>query len=163
NGLNVQAAAPLVSSLLGGALNAQSNGQISRVLVEDASGHTGNASQAIRGAAQARLSNGGYTFIDASTAAHRATSAGEVGSGWAPELAIAAPQAPADQAGDATVAYDVSDVVVITGAVVLASAPHDRQVRAIVDAIEEQLLELGAKPASREGQREGRWVLLDYV
>ncbi len=45
----------------------------------------------------------------------------------------------------------------------LASAPNDRQVKAIVDAIEEQLLELGAKPARREGQHEGRWVLLDYI
>ncbi|HEU5353776.1 MAG TPA: LCP family protein [Actinocrinis sp.] len=88
NALNIQAAAPIVSSLLGGALNTQNNGQISRVLVEDASGHTGNASQAIRGAAQARLSNGGYTFIDGSTAAHRATSVVEVGSDGAKTAAV---------------------------------------------------------------------------
>ena len=80
NELNVQAAAPIVSSLLGGALNTQNNGQISRVLVEDASGHTGIQSQAIRGAAQARLANSGYTFIDGSTVAHRSTSVIEVGS-----------------------------------------------------------------------------------
>ena len=36
---------------------------------------------------------------------------------------------------------------------------------AIVDAIEERLLELPekAKPVRREGERAGRWVLLDYV
>jgi ribosome-associated protein len=45
---------------------------------------------------------------------------------------------------------------------VLASAPNDRQVRAVVDAIEERLLQLGAKPVRREGERDGRWVLLDY-
>jgi hypothetical protein len=88
NALNVQAAAPIVSSLLGGALNTQNNGQISRVLVEDASGHTGIASQAIRGAAQARLSNGGYTFIDGSTVGHRATSVVEVGSDGAKSAAV---------------------------------------------------------------------------
>ena len=81
----------------------------------------------------------------------------------AKELAIAAAQAASDKLADDIVAYDVSDVFVITDAFVLASAPNDRQVRAIVDAIEEQLIELGAKPARREGQREGRWVLLDYI
>jgi len=81
----------------------------------------------------------------------------------AKELAIAAAQAASDKLADDIVAYDVSDVFVITDAFVLASAPNDRQVRAIVDAVEDRLLELGAKPARREGQQEGRWVLLDYI
>src|SRR5215831_18181163 len=79
------------------------------------------------------------------------------------ELAIAAAQAASDKVADDIVAYDVSDVFVITDAFVLASANSDRQVRAIVDGIEERLLELGAKPTRREGQEEGRWVLLDYL
>ena len=79
------------------------------------------------------------------------------------ELAIAAAQAASDKVADDIVAYDVSDVFVITDAFVLASANSDRQVRAIVDGIEERLLELGAKPARREGEQEGRWVLLDYI
>jgi ribosome-associated protein len=46
----------------------------------------------------------------------------------------------------------------------VASAPNDRQVKSIVDEIEERLSkELGAKPVRREGDREARWVLLDYV
>lgn len=81
----------------------------------------------------------------------------------ATELAIAAAQAASDKLADDIVAYDVSEVFVITDAFVLASAPNDRQVRAIVDGIEERLLTLGAKPARREGQAEGRWVLLDYL
>jgi ribosome-associated protein len=54
---------------------------------------------------------------------------------------------------------------VITDAFLLASAPNERQVTAIVDAIEEALLGLPekAKPVRREGERAGRWVLLDYV
>ena len=79
------------------------------------------------------------------------------------ELAIAAAQAASDKVADDIVAYDVSDVFVITDAFVLASANSDRQVRAIVDGIEEKLLEIGAKPARREGEQEGRWVLLDYI
>ena len=46
---------------------------------------------------------------------------------------------------------------------VIASAANERQVSAIVDAIEEAAAELGVKPVRREGEREGRWVLLDYV
>jgi ribosome-associated protein len=79
------------------------------------------------------------------------------------ELAIAAAQAASDKLADDIIAYDVSDVFVITDTFVLASAPTDRQVRAIVDGIEESLTGLGAKPARREGQQEGRWVLLDYL
>ena len=45
----------------------------------------------------------------------------------------------------------------------LCSAGNDRQVRAIVDEIEDRLREAGAKPVRREGERDGRWVLLDYV
>lgn len=80
------------------------------------------------------------------------------------ELISAAAQAAADKLAHDIVAYDVSDVLAITDAFLLASAPNDRQVKSIVDGIEEHLLkELGAKPARREGERDGRWVLLDYV
>ena len=59
---------------------------------------------------------------------------------------------------------DVSDQLVITDAFLLCSATNDRQVRAIVDEIEERLrIEADAKPVRREGEREGRWVLLDYI
>ena len=75
-----------------------------------------------------------------------------------------AAQAAADKLAHDIIAYDVSDVLAITDAFLLASAPSDRQVKAIVEGIEERLLaELGAKPARREGERDGRWVLLDYV
>jgi len=81
------------------------------------------------------------------------------------ELAMAAAQAAADKLANDVVAYDVSDQLAITDAFLLAAAPNERQVLAIVDAIEERLLELPekAKPVRREGERGGRWVLLDYV
>ncbi|MBL1067801.1 ribosome silencing factor [Streptomyces sp. 7-21] len=79
------------------------------------------------------------------------------------ELIEAAAQAAADKLAHDIIAYDVSDVLAITDAFLLASAPNDRQVRAIVEGIEERLRELGARPVRREGEREGRWVLLDYV
>jgi len=45
----------------------------------------------------------------------------------------------------------------------LCSASSPRQVRAVQDAIEERMIELGAKAVRREGMREGRWVLLDFA
>jgi ribosome-associated protein len=81
------------------------------------------------------------------------------------ELALTAAQAAADKKANDIVILDVADQLVITDAFLLASAPNERQVLAIVDAIEEQLAKLPekAKPVRREGERAGRWVLLDYV
>jgi ribosome-associated protein len=81
------------------------------------------------------------------------------------ELALAAAQAAADKKAQDIVIIDVAEQLVITDAFLIASAPNERQVQAIVDAIEERLLALPekAKPARREGERAGRWVLLDYV
>lgn len=81
------------------------------------------------------------------------------------ELALAAAQAAADKKANDIVILDVADQLVITDAFLLASAPNERQVLAVVDAIEERLLQLPekAKPVRREGERSGRWVLLDYV
>jgi ribosome-associated protein len=78
------------------------------------------------------------------------------------ELARAAALASADKLATDIVALDVSDQLVITDVFLVASAPNDRQVRAIVDGVEERLLQLSAKPVRREGQQEGRWVLLDF-
>ena len=81
------------------------------------------------------------------------------------ELALAAAQAAADKKAENIAILDVTDQLVITDAFLLASAPNERQVTAIVDAIEEALTKLPekAKPVRREGERAGRWVLLDYV
>jgi ribosome-associated protein len=80
------------------------------------------------------------------------------------QLVAVAAQAAADKLAHDIVAYDVSDVLSITDAFLLASAPNDRQVKSIVDEIEERLQkELGIKPVRREGDREARWVLLDFV
>jgi len=81
------------------------------------------------------------------------------------ELALAAAQAAADKKAENIVILDVGDQLVITDAFLVASAPNERQVLSIVDAIEERLLLLPekAKPVRREGERAGRWVLLDYI
>ncbi|WP_426566335.1 ribosome silencing factor [Angustibacter sp. McL0619] len=79
------------------------------------------------------------------------------------ELVLAAAHAAADKLATDVVAIDVSDQLFITDAFLVASAPNDRQVNAIVDAVEEALRAVDAKPLRREGERDGRWVLLDYA
>ena len=73
-----------------------------------------------------------------------------------------AARAASDKLASHIVAFDVSEQLAITDAFVLASAGNERQVGAIVEEIEDKLREAGEKPIRREGQREGRWVLLDY-
>ena len=79
------------------------------------------------------------------------------------ELVRIAATAAAEKLAIDIIAYDVSEQLVITDAFLLCSAANDRQVRAVVDEIEEKLAKAGAKPVRREGEREGRWVLLDYL
>ena len=77
-------------------------------------------------------------------------------------LGLAAAQAAADKLASDILLLDVSEQLVITDVFLLASAPNDRQVKAVVDEIEDVLRELGAKPIRREGTQEARWVLLDF-
>jgi ribosome-associated protein len=79
------------------------------------------------------------------------------------ELALAAAQAAADKLAHDILLLDVSEQLVITDVFLLASAPNERQVLAVVDEIEERLREMGAKPVRREGEKDGRWVLLDFA
>ncbi|GAA4906754.1 ribosome silencing factor [Tessaracoccus lubricantis] len=74
-----------------------------------------------------------------------------------------AAQAAADKKGHKIVAFDVSEQLSITDVFLIASANNERQVGAIVDGVEEALLKVGRKPVRREGDRENRWVLLDYI
>ena len=61
------------------------------------------------------------------------------------------------------IAFDVSDSLAITEAFLVASAPNERQVAAVVDAVEDTLIErFDRRPLRREGKGEGRWVLLDF-
>ena len=79
------------------------------------------------------------------------------------ELVRTAAEAASDKLAEHIVAFDVSDQLVITDAFLLCSAQNDRQVRAVVDEIEDRLRGIGAKPVRREGERDGQWVLIDYA
>lgn len=77
-------------------------------------------------------------------------------------LATAAAEAAADKLAERILAFDVSEQLYIAEVFLLCSAANDRQVRAVVEAVEERLQHDGSKPVRREGETDRRWVLLDY-
>ena len=78
------------------------------------------------------------------------------------ELARVAARAAEDKLATSIVGIDVSDQLALTDVFLIVSASNERQVGAIVDEVEDRLRDLGAKPIRREGEREGRWVLIDF-
>ncbi len=70
--------------------------------------------------------------------------------------------AAAEKKATDVVAMFVADTLVVTDYFLIATGANDRQVHAIADAIEDALREAGVKPRGREGERELKWVLLDY-
>lgn len=77
---------------------------------------------------------------------------------------LGAAEAAADKKAQDIAILDVSKQLVITDYFVICSGNTERQVRTIADSVERRLAEgFGTKPFRREGEREARWVLLDYV
>ncbi|MGH2790997.1 MAG: ribosome silencing factor [Actinomycetota bacterium] len=73
-------------------------------------------------------------------------------------------EAAADKKAERIVVLDVSRQLVITDHFVICSGNSERQVHTIAEAIEHRLhRDLDIKPLRREGHRESRWMILDYV
>ena len=79
------------------------------------------------------------------------------------EVAIAAARAAADKQATDIVVLDVHEIIVITDLFVICSASSHRQIRTVIDAIEEAVRALGEKPVRREGESGAGWWLLDYI
>ncbi|MFD1504772.1 ribosome silencing factor [Georgenia yuyongxinii] len=77
-------------------------------------------------------------------------------------LAVVAARAAADKKAQEIIALDVSERLVLTDVFLVTSGANDRQVKAIVDAVEEALHKEGAKAVRKEGLSEAHWVLLDF-
>ncbi|MPV36132.1 ribosome silencing factor [Georgenia subflava] len=77
-------------------------------------------------------------------------------------LAVVAARAAADKKAQEIIALDVSERLVLTDVFLVVSAANERQVKSVVDAIDEALHKEGAKAVRKEGLSEARWVLMDY-
>jgi ribosome-associated protein len=79
------------------------------------------------------------------------------------DVALAAARAAAAKQAVDIVVLDVHAVIVITDYFVICSASSQRQVKTVIDGIEDALRELGVKPVRREGEDGAGWWLLDYI
>lgn len=68
-----------------------------------------------------------------------------------------------DHKGEDLVLLDLRAIATFTDYMLLCSGRNERQVKAIVDAIEKKLGEAGLKALHTEGYQEASWVLIDYV
>ena len=64
---------------------------------------------------------------------------------------------------DDIVSLDMEPQSSIADRFVVCQGRSDRQVKAIADAVEEQLGKNGEKPRAVEGYQTGSWILIDYV
>ncbi len=75
--------------------------------------------------------------------------------------AVRIAKAAVDLKAENLVALDVRELTSFADVFILATGGSDRHVRAIADAVEEVVEELGERPLGIEGYDEGRWILLD--
>lgn len=79
------------------------------------------------------------------------------------ELAVLAARAADEKLATDVVVLDVGDVIGIWEHFVVASAASERQVKAVVDRVEEAVREsTGRSPIADEGRGARRWVVLDF-
>ena len=78
------------------------------------------------------------------------------------QLARAAVDIASDKKASDVILLDIRDVTTIADYFVICSGNNRRQIQAIADAIEEQLVEQGARIIHREGVPDAGWVLLDF-
>lgn len=79
------------------------------------------------------------------------------------DAALIAARAADDKKATDIMVQEVGDLIGVTEYFVIVTAANNRQVDAIIDEIEEKLLEAGLKPAHREESTDGSWSLLDYT
>lgn len=81
----------------------------------------------------------------------------------AEDLAVAAARAADGKGATDVVVLEVGPLLGICDYFVVASAANDRQVKAVVEAVEERLrTTFDRRPRAVEGADARRWVLLDY-
>lgn len=76
--------------------------------------------------------------------------------------AVTAARAALEKKAEEVVVLDLRGVSGYTDFLVIGSGQSDRQIEAIADGVESELRAQGHRAIGSEGQRGGRWVLLDF-
>jgi hypothetical protein len=117
--LDFTAAGPIISSLLGGTVQSGlASGGTARVLIEDATGTTGNEDSLLQSAATAKLISAGYSYVGSAVVSKRTTSVIEIPTGADQSAAGEVAQTLGLPTGDVKVVSgmsEISDVTVIVG------------------------------------------------
>ncbi len=66
-----------------------------------------------------------------------------------------------EKAEDLTV-LDVAKITILADYFIIASGKSTLHVRSMAEQVEKVLKEKGLEPLRKEGQQEGKWVILDY-
>src|SRR5437773_11988848 len=79
------------------------------------------------------------------------------------QWSVIAARAADDKKGEATVILEVGTVLAIADAFVITDGANPRQVRTIVEEVEQRVKDThGPAPIRIEGLDDARWVLMDY-
>jgi ribosome-associated protein len=79
-------------------------------------------------------------------------------------IALAAAEAARDKQATDVVVLDVAELLSITDYFVICSASSSRQLKSVIEAVEERVRrELELRPVRREGEADAGWWLLDYI
>ncbi len=92
----------------------------------------------------------------------RQTSKPKAGIQDAADIARAAVDAAANKKAEDVLLLDIRDSTSMADYFVICSASTDRQVKAVVEGIEEALREEGVRPVHVEGEQGSGWVLVDF-
>lgn len=68
-----------------------------------------------------------------------------------------------DKKGEDIVILDLRGISTIADYFVIASGNSDRQVVAIADHVEDELAKQGVYSKYKDGMKNGRWVVMDYI
>jgi ribosome-associated protein len=68
-----------------------------------------------------------------------------------------------DRKAQDIVVLQVPHLTVLADYLVIASGTNPIQVRTLAEHVEEEIAALGVQVRRREGEKEGRWVVLDYL
>jgi len=79
-------------------------------------------------------------------------------------IALASTEAARDKQATDVVVLDVAELLSITDYFVICSAASDRQIKTVIQAVEDRVRrDLDLRPVRREGEGDAGWWLLDYV
>lgn len=91
------------------------------------------------------------------------TTAATTGPPVIPDIALVAARAADDKLGADTVVLAMGELLGVVDAFVVTSGRNDRQVRALVEEVEQRVKEHdGTAPIAVEGLSDASWVLMDY-